>query len=72
MHRVVAPAAGSPGYSQARLSVVFFTGPLLDAPIATLPGVGRSCSDIDRGSAKYDTVVTEEYLLMKINPTAAE
>lgn len=73
VHRVVNPVPGSMASRAPRLSLVFFSGPLLDASISTISiKEGTPASEGGEGGhSRYEAVVTSEYLARKINPTAS-
>jgi len=58
-HRVITPPEGTP--PQARLSLVFFTGPADDTMIEALPGT----HDITR-PMRYEPILSGEHLMRKL------
>mmetsp|Transcript_3925 Transcript_3925/g.6157 ORF Transcript_3925/g.6157 Transcript_3925/m.6157 type:complete len:334 (-) Transcript_3925:31-1032(-) len=66
VHRVASPRPRSEAAARSRVSIVFFSGPMNDSLISTIP----SCMPSTEGGTTYEPVVARDYLMSKINPTA--
>lgn len=64
LHRVTCPAPGASAWQHDRFSLVFFSGPMDDVCVTTIPGVSGA------SPVKYSPVIARDYLLSKIAPTA--